>query len=186
MNAWDLCGLTEEGWLDLPLGVRLRLAASCYLGWGYARDYPHVPFHAPGLPEKLYSVVDRNTNCSTFTASLLMAVYPREAWTAEDYGDLQVYADRLPARPDSPCQAVERHGLGTRVAAPVVGRWHLMQGWRIFGAKPSGHGIFVYARSADLLVLEAATSPGPRWRPVSLGALAREYPAGLYASVLME
>jgi len=130
VTPWALCGLDEDEWCALPLGVRLRLAASCYLGWGYARDYPHVAYRSPGVPESLISAVDRATNCSTLTASLLTACYPRAGWDLDDYGDLQVYADRLPARPDAPCQAAERRGASSRTTGYLVGRWHLVQGWR--------------------------------------------------------
>ena len=186
MTPWALCGLSEEDWLALPLGVRLRLAASCYLGWGYARHYPHVAYQSPGVPESLISTVDRGTNCSTLTVSLLTACYPRAGWDAEDYGDLQVYGDRLPARPDAPCQAAERRGVAVRASGYLVGRWHLVQGWRALGEAPSGHAFLVLGRAADLLVLEASAAHGPRTRATSIGALSREYPAGLYACALVE
>jgi len=187
--AWDACGYVLDEWLALPLGTRIRLCASQYVGWGYLRDHPHVAYYAPGLPNGLADELDKATNCSTLTASIVCACFPDECGEDADlYGDLQVYADRYEAGIyDSPCLAVERVKAGERVDKLLTGRWHLIQGWRRLGSKPSGHAflVFVQPDGSGLLVLEAA-SIGPRWRTTTLAGLATEYPAGLHAAVLTE
>lgn len=191
MTAHEQAGLTLGEWLALPVGVRIRLAASLYLGWRYPprrTDRVSLAFDGPGLP-KLTGT--RYVNCSPFTASILCAVYPDRV-DAAAYGDLVVFADRLPTRPDSPILAVERMGVGTRTAS--LSGWSLCQGWRSLGTEPnavtdiiqppSGHAFLVSPAGLKLESTNADGYVGPRWSPVTLDALRKTYPAALYLARL--
>lgn len=180
MTAHEQAGLTRGEWLDLPVGVRIRLAASAYLGWRYPptrTDRVSLAFDGPGLP-KLSGT--RWVNCSPFTASILCAVWPDRV-DAAAYGDLVVFADRLPTRPDSPILAVERMGVGTRTAS--LSGWCLVQGWRSL-SPPSGHAFLVSPAGLKLESTNADGYVGPRWSPTSLDALRKAYPAALYVARL--
>ena len=118
-------------------------------------------------------------------------MYPDAPWTDREYGDLQVYADRLPAHPGSPIEAVARMGVGISVTTLARGRWHLVQGWRTFDPQTprySGHAFLVLAaHSGDSITVLEATSlsnEGPRYRSTTLTALRAEYPAGVHLGLL--
>ena len=187
-TAHDLCGFTLTRWNRLPLTYRLRFAAGLYLGWRYHRIDVGFAFASPGVPESLIRppFTQHTINCSTLTASVLTACFPSSPWGSRGYGDLQVFADRLPDNPDSPIQAVEHAGIGSRVAdtfAPNM--WHLVQGWRTLDP-PRGHAFLMRDDGDSLLVLEATTNIGPRWKRTTRKRLHRDYPAALYAAAIGE
>ena len=202
LTAWDISGLSIDYWGEHSLDVRIRLAAAGYLGgdWSYSLSAPKVLYDLPSamradsleISELQLDYGDnRITNCSTMTVSLLTSVYPNAPWSQEDYGDLQVYADRLPGQPGSPIDAVERAGVGERVDALVPGRWHLVQGWRTFEPsipRYSGHAFLVLAGDdGDIDQLLEATSLsniGPRYKEITFAQLQKDYSKGLYMAVL--
>lgn len=188
-TAWEIAGLTRAEWVRHALDIRIRIAAGPYLsGWGYsikwgtARVLYDLP-DAMGADRVEWEVGNaRLTNCSTLTTSLLTSCYPDAPWTTREYGDLQVYADRLPDRPDAPIDAVERMGIGQRKDKPSPGKWHLLQGWRSFDP-PSGHALLALTLTGyDVQVLEATSRRGigPRYRMTTQAGLALEYGAGLH------
>jgi hypothetical protein len=216
LTAWEIAGLDQDYWCKHSLDIRIRLTAAGYLGgdWSYSLSAPKVLYDLPAAMradsleiseiqladgDNIYAYLappDRVTNCSTMTVSMLTSVFPNAPWTQEDYGDLQVYADRLPDRPDSPIDAVERAGVGVRVELLEPERWHLVQGWRTFDPstpKYSGHAFLVLANDTGGIdqVLEATSRTdnsgrkiGPRYRTVSLETLKQDYDEGVYLAVL--
>lgn len=185
-TAWSLAGLSREAWRALPLDVRIHLAAAPYLGWRYDLTRPRLAYCSPSVPESLVGG-KRVTNCSTLTSSVLTASFPTNPWTLREYGDLQVFADRLLDNPDSPIQAVERVGVGSRVSDFVEGLWHLVQGLR--SKEPyRGHAILVRAfADGNLRVLEASSREGgigPRWRWTDRAGLDVDFPADMFIAAL--
>ena len=197
-TAWDIAGLARAEWEMLPLDTRLRIAAGPYLdSWGYDLARARVLYDLPDAMRadrvELGPGDSRLTNCSTLTTSLLTSCYPSAPWTVEEYGDLQVFADRLPDRPDAPVQAVVRMGIGRAVQSPTLGVWHLVQGWRTFdptGPRYSGHALLVLGdpNGEGVQVLEATSRRGigPRYRRSTWSELRREYGYSLHLAVLVE
>lgn len=181
-TAWTLADLSQSAWETLPLDTRIALAYAPYQGWPYrVGSRPAVAYESPAVPSSLVAPRDRGIDCSTMTASILTAVYPRAGWTDIDYRDLQIFDA---GRRDSPMDAVERRGVGRRVAAFVPGRWHLVQGWR---KKGTGHAYLVHAATDGTLTVVESTSirgRGPRWRTTTEAALRADYDAALYVAVL--
>lgn len=186
-TAHGLAGYDLGSWLGLPLGTRIRLAASAYLGWPYrSGSVPAVAFSSPGVADKLVGQPATGVDCSTMTTSILTAVYPRAGWTQQDYADLQIFDA---ARRDSPMGAVVRRGVGLRVDDFAAGDWYLVQGWRKSGG---GHAFLVFAGTDSILKLESTsrkytqtgTPIGPRWLPTTADALRKDYDAALYLAVL--
>ena len=131
------------------------------------------------------------TNCSTLTTSVLTSIRPDVPWGVQEYGDLQVYADRLPGEPDSPVRAVARMGIGIIAQGLTAGQWHLVQGWRTFDPQTprySGHAFLVLADDTGdgIVVLEATSRDGigPRYRATTWPGLVGEYPFGIFVSML--
>tara|TARA_R110002126_G_scaffold36707_1_gene111363 strand:+ start:1239 stop:1844 length:606 start_codon:yes stop_codon:yes gene_type:complete len=196
ITAWEIAGLTREEWVRHSLDIRIRLAAGPYLdSWDYSLRKARVLYDLPGAMRAdrvEWSAGDeRVTNCSTLTASLLTSCFPAAPWTLDEYGDLQVFADRLPSRPSAPIEAVTRMGIGYPVGVLQAGAWHLVQGWRTFDPDTphySGHAFLVLAdREGDgILVLEATSrrSIGPRYRRSTLEELRREYSHTLHLAEL--
>jgi hypothetical protein len=194
IEAWDVAGLTEADWTRHSLDIKIRLAAAPYLdGWGYDLSSPKVLYELPAAMFAggiVWTTGTKRTNCSTLTTSLLTSVRPDAPWTSREYGDLQVYADRLPDEPDAPIAAVVRMGIGQQVEALTAGAWHLVQGWRTFDPQTprySGHAFLVLADDAGdgILVLEASSlAGGPRYRRTTWAGLVGEYPAGVFVAVL--
>jgi hypothetical protein len=195
INAWDIAGLTREEWVRHSLDVRIRIAAGPYLdSWDYDIRKGKVIYDLPDAmrADKVEWAAgdERVTNCSTLTASLLTSCFPDAPWTLREYGDLQVFGDRLPENPDAPIQAVIRMGIGTN-SGSVPNRWHLVQGWRTFipeTPKYSGHAFLVLSdKQGDGILLLEATSRrniGPRYRRTTWTELGREYTQGLHVAVL--
>jgi hypothetical protein len=188
-KAWEAAGVDLDQWLARKVGLRIRLAAAPYMvGWGYSLGSPRVAYPSPGVPESLVGG-ERVTNCSTLTASLVTSVFADRPWTSREYGDLQVFADRLPDSPDAPIRAAVRMDVAIETESFVAKRWHIVQGWRSLGAKPSGHAFLVRAGedAESLLVLEATSRGGgigPRYLSTTASALRKEYGAGLFLGVL--
>jgi hypothetical protein len=194
LTAWAVAGLTRREWVRHALDIRIRIAAGPYLDswdysieWGKAKVLYDLP-DAMGAEGVEWKAGDgRLTNCSTLTASLLTSVYPDAPWTMREYGDLQVFKDRLDAgQTDSPIRAVERMGIGKRVDKPTEGKWHLVQGWRSLDP-PRGHAFLVLAfDDVNLQVLEATSrrSIGPRYKTTTLAELQREYSKALHWAAL--
>jgi hypothetical protein len=196
ITAWVMGGLQRDHWLQHSLDIRIRIAAAPYMqGWGYSLSGPKVLYDLPdamGADRIEWSSGGAKlTNCSTLTTSLMTSVRPDCPWTLQEYGDLQVFGDRLPDNPDAPVQAVARMGAGVAVTDPRPGAWHLVQGWRTFEPsipKWSGHAFLVLADRVGegLLMLEASSrrNVGPRYRRTTWAGLRGEYPAGLYLAAL--
>lgn len=201
-TAWEAAGLTQSHWLKHSLDIRLRLAAQPYMdgGWSYSLSSPKILWAPPAgmrIDKLVYGAGSKVTNCSTLTCSLITSVRPDVGWTVEDYGDLQVYADRLPDRPDSPIQAVVQQGIAERVDGPVARRWCLVQGVRELTvengalASFSGHAFMVRRDGTTLTVIEATSRKdadglpiGPRYRQTTREDLVQEYKYALYWALL--
>ncbi len=182
MSAHARAGFSKAEWLGLPLGARIRIAASYYLGWGYDIGRPRVAYASPAVPPELVVTTAAETNCSTLTASVLTACYPHLEWERRDYQDLQVWDI---GRPGSPVDAVVRVGAGHAVSSFGDVGWHLVQGWR---SARSGHAFLVRAWPDGWLdVLEASGKGhgGPRWRRVQIAGLVHAYPHALYVARLV-
>ena len=168
-----------------PLAVRIGRLLPAYAGWAYDRANVGVVTKHAAIPAVVRNAPYRATNCSTLTVDLLFALYPDAGWDGKDYGDLQVFADRLPGRPFAPIEAAVRRQVGYEVDFFITGCWHLCQGWH---AKPArtGHAFLVYADSQEeLLVLEAQNREqvvDTRW--TSLGDLRERYRGGIGVAVL--
>lgn len=192
MSPWQLAGVSASDFRSLPIQVRVAVASACFLGWRYSLTVPRVPFEVGSLPASLVAEAASVTNCSTLTTAVLMACYPEAPWTLEEYGDLQVFADRLPNKPNAPILAIERVGVGSRVPAPVANAVHLVQGWRKTGDAAEdfrGHAVIVMTDNdpARLRVLEAtsrSSNLGARWRSTNLENFRREYPAAIHFGAL--
>lgn len=200
MHAWQAAGLASaEEWERHSLDIRIRLAAQPYLAgdWGYDEDNPAVLWSLPSAmrADKLVGR-SRLTNCSTMTTSILTSVAPTKPWTLQEYGDLQVFADRLPAT-DSPVVAVVRMGLGAVADGFRSGEWYLVQGVRV-APEEDNHGTFrghaflvLVLDDGRLLILEATSRRGadgeqigPRYRITTADDLRAEYPAALHLAQL--
>lgn len=186
--AWDCAGLDVGHWLQRSVDARIRLSAAPYMvGWGYSSGSPRVAYESPGVPSSLV-LGSRVTNCSTLTASILTSVFADRPWSGREYGDLQVFADRLPNSPDAPIRAAERMAVATPVEELVRGRWHLVQGWRSLGSSPSGHAFFALAGDdiENPLVLEATSidGEGPRYKQKSMADLRDYYRTAMYFGLL--
>ena len=190
MHAWDAAGLTRAEWTRHSLDVRIRLAVAPYLDgtWGYNRRTPRVLWDLPnemGAAKIVWQPGQvRETNCSTVTTSVVAECHPLVPWSLLDYGDLQVFADRLPAT-DTPNECVERHGLGVRVDGFQDGHWCLVQGVRRLPSDPrgfSGHAYLVLREGDSVLVFEATSIDGigPRYRRTTAAELHAQYPAALH------
>jgi hypothetical protein len=192
VKPWELAGMTQAAFRRMPIRSRLAVVSACFLGWRYSLTVPRVPFKVGSLPASLVTEGASVTNCSTLTAAALMACYPEAPWTLEEYGDFQVFADRLPDKPNAPILAIERVGIGSRVAAPVANAVHLVQGWRKAGATAAdfrGHAVIVTTDedATRLRVLEAtsrSSNLGARWRSTPLDDFRRDFPAAIYFGAL--
>ena len=182
-TAHELHRMSIERWLGLPADVRLLMAASLFLGWDYTTSRPSVPFlpHAE-YPRSVVNPAARATNCSTFTAAVVMATYPTAAWTDRSYAQLQVFAGM---RFDSPVLAVVEAGVGNAVDALQPGRWHLVQGWRKL-SPPRGHAVLVQRGQDDALdILHASSRLGAVViESDTVSGLERRFPAGYFAACL--
>ena len=103
---------------------------------------------------------------------------------------MQVFRDRLPDNPNSPIQAVERMGIGSRVLGFTSGVWHLVQGVRHMDADDfNGEALLVRCfPDQQLHVLVASGNRnggiGPRWKWRTRDELADEFKAGVYIAAL--
>jgi hypothetical protein len=140
------------------------------------------------------SPAERQIDCSTLTASLLMRAYPDAPWVQTDYAGLQIMDA---TEPDSPITvAVQAIGAGRVDFGVGLGglapeSWFLCQGWRRLPGDPagaSGHAVILYNRGNGLLdVLESTSREsfrGPRWRMTTAYKLREEFPAALYVARL--
>lgn len=173
--------LTRDQYRALPLGVRLRLAASDLLGWRY-KTGSDVRFPAArnglAVPSSMIDPDGPGIDCSSLTAYLLMTAYPEAPWNGDRYGELQIFDA---AEPWSPIDAVEQAGVGSRVSAPVAGTWHLTQTWKSLNPLSGGHARLAYASPTDadqLLVLESSSRSngiGPRFSRTRWSDLLAKY-----------
>ena len=191
-TAWEAAGMTQEYWGKHALDIRIRLAAQPYMdgSWGYDLGSPAVLWDLPSAM-RAGRIVGRSkkTNCSTLTTSLITSVFPDAPWSSQEYGDLQVFGDRLPAT-DSPVLAALRMSVGKAVDKFQMGEWHLVQGVRRLPSNPkgfSGHAFLVNSLSdGGLEVLEATSRQGigPCYRQATEDELRAQYVAGLHIAVL--
>lgn len=185
LTAHELYGFTLVEWDRMPLEYRIRFAAGRYMGWRYGRDV-RFAFSSPGIPDRLVAPPGEmhEIDCSSMTTSVLTACFPSSPWGSRGYGDLQVYADRLPAHYDSPIIAVENAGIGVRIAQGFEpGRWHLVQGWRSLDP-PRGHAFLVRNDGESMLMVESQLKVGPHWTRTTEAKLRHRYPAALYAAAI--
>lgn len=179
----------------LPLLVRLRVLIADLLGWRYPSRSAAVRFPAAFGPiaghSSLVDPIGQEIDCSSMTTYLVMRLYPDTPWSMDDYMDMQVFADRLPARPWSPIEAVERRGVGSRVARPEAvapGTLCLVQMWRSLPpARPSGHAYLAEVLEGGWVRVWESTSRdriGPRYRSATWDQLRQEGPAGMVVAAL--
>lgn len=193
----ELYGFALTEWESLALEMRVRFAVGRYIGGTYSRDV-RFAYSSPGVPDRLVAdpcEVPR-IDCSSMTTSVLTACFPSSAWGSQGYGDLQVYKDRLPDRPDSPIDAVENAHVGVRIENNFEpGMWHLVQGWRRFNPEHpdetkrySGHAFLVKVADDGVSMVMADSQPGtgPQWTTTTWGKLRRRYPVALYAAAIGE
>jgi len=176
-SLWDGTGM---------VAARLAVCSLPYMGWGYESPPTGVAYRSGWLPPGLLVQGQGDIDCSTFTASVLMAMYPQAPWTEREYGDLQVFRDRLPDNPDSPIQAVERMCIGGSLTAETMepGFWHLLQLWRRADFT-GGHAVFAMRLTdGGYHTVESSSSccgPVRRHRPADwLDGYWRVYAARLY------
>ncbi|KKM72078.1 hypothetical protein LCGC14_1424190 [marine sediment metagenome] len=185
LTCHELYGYTLHQWGRLDLETRIHFAAGRYMGWKYGRDV-RFAYSSPGIPDKLVAAPGHvwEIDCSSMTTSILTACFPSSPWGSRGYGDMQVYADRLPAQYDSPIIAVENAGIGSRLAQGFeVGRWHLVQGWKKL-EPPRGHAFLVRNDGDSMLLVESQFGVGPQWGRTTEAKLRKRYPAALYAAAL--
>jgi hypothetical protein len=186
MHVWDAIGSSKATWMGLTLDTRIRIAASMMLGWRYR--WSGTPTCRPftGALTASFTGADRTVYCSAMTIILLCAAFPDAPWDGRSYGDLQCYAERLAeGHPDSPIDAVERAGVGTRVDGfHTLDAWYLVQGWWSLGAQPAGHAVLIYRDTrGDLWVLQSASGVGPTFGRTSKDPH-ETFGAGLYIARL--
>ncbi len=160
---------------------RLIRASAQFLGWSYAKstgDNRFPVIHGP-LPSGLLLKPgdDPRIDCSTFMTALVVYANSDVDFDAEFYADSQIFDA---ARPWSPVQAWERHGIGTRVDGPVDG-WAIYQSWKSLDPLRSGHQ-WAYHGGHQLRLHSSSSRGGigPTMdRGVTWESLAAYYPAGI-------
>ena len=193
---------------SLDLTTRIRLVAAQFVGWHYAGTSAEnrFPQMLSGLPvsPRLVQAHRGRIDCSSFVAYALIACFP-SPWLLSHYKQLQIYdGQRNPTLPLdstdqpwwSPIHAAEAAKAGRRVAAPMPGRWHLIQSWHDVSPLQGGHTRLAYCVNvtAPLVTLESTRIgnrqtgypvDGPTWGEVSWDALAG-YRGGARCAVLSE
>lgn len=182
----------------LPLPARLRYAAADLLGWRYAHTSGAVRFPRPfgpfGADHPLVDPAGRAIDCSSMSTYLVMRAFPWVAWTDQDYGDLQVFSDRImeePRRPYAPIEAVEHRGVGSRVRDPEVlpvGAICLVQVWRSLPPDvPRGHALIAEVMPRGIHLWHSTDKHGgigPCTEPSTWDALRKQAPAGMMVAAL--
>lgn len=100
--------------MSLPFETRLLLAA---LAHGGGRRYDR---RITG---------DFETDCSRMLYGTLCGLYGGRVEAEK----AALHIEGRPIQPWSPVEATVRLGFGSAVAAPMPGRWHVVQGWRAGG-----------------------------------------------------
>ena len=166
---------------SLSLTARIRIVSSELLGFGYGP--PGFP-RPPGALEELAGLVDSTKliDCSSLAAFVLFEVF--DGFTFDHYRQIQIYDA---AQPFSNLAAVVSAGVGSVVAAPIPGRWHLMQTWHGLEPLKGGHTRIVYCDGDQLEALESTGlgNGGPRWSALSWAGAQTTY-EGLGLAVLSE
>lgn len=189
-RVWDAAGLSQREWEWHSVDMRLRIAAAPYMDGTWSYGGPRVLWELPAaMHVRSLESGKHRINCSTLTTSLLTAVFPSAPWTVQEYGDLQVFADRLPAT-DSPVQAVQRMQIGAIVNGFVDGRWHVVQGVRRgpdHNRGFSGHALLARSDGARVQVIESTSlsNHGPRYRLTTAAELWNEFPSALHLAALV-
>lgn len=178
-------GMPLRVFAALALEVRIRLAASDYLGWSYGSPN-RFPAARPGLPSQLVApdAVTGVIDCSSFGAYVVITATPAGRWDAARYAELQIFDAK---QPWSPIDAIERAGVGTRVDDLPLDEWGISQGWvdaRLDDGDgvEGGHFRVVKRLSPTTLrVLESTSRDGigPRWSNTTIDDLRKKYPAGV-------
>lgn len=183
MLAHHLLPASSMQWAALPLGARLQVAASAFLGGSYGEA--EAPYTVPGYPKLRQG---RSSVCTTFCALVVGAAYPDARWTTEDWRDFMVAGDQR----DSPLHPLMRHGVGDRVPGFQPGRWHLCQGWRWAtvkggGRELRGHSWLALCVEPGLLyVLQSSPGHGARAGHYGTDARVASYNESLHIAVLEE
>lgn len=199
-------GMTDETFRSLPLEARVRLLLSELTGW----EHPQVAggrSRVPRDPTLIGHVIPEGAidsrafriDCSTMTAFLVLGAFLDAAWDEDSYGDLVIFNDRIPDRPYSPIEAIERAGVGSRVRSVVgvadsmrlAGRESpvilLGQFWR---SKWEGHAMLVAVHSDATLHLVESTTRGDGGPiihgPHALDYIERRFPEGYALAALGE
>lgn len=164
---------------DAPLLMRWTDLVAAYRGWTYHRTNVGCVHGLGAMPVSVRTAPYRATNCSTFVADVVMALYPDAGWTGVDYGDLQVFSDRLPTYPDAPIRALRRRMVGRQVDGPMGPGVYVCQAW---AARWAGHVFFVVVGEGEperLLVVDANVGrhrQAVRATWATLGELQERYP----------
>lgn len=139
------------------------------------------------------STGSQRTDCVRLTFAILYDVYGSTVTARR--GDLMVYDAK---RPWSPISGAVGAGIGTEVAEPKPGRWHLCQGWRNLnadGSVPSGHGSNGHAwlwyqpetpTGLRGYIVQATTTPPPWCERRTWVQQRDKFPAGVRLVVLNE
>lgn len=200
----DRLQIGQDDFLALPMHVRIRWAATPYLygGWSYPEERTtpvRVAYPCPPAPKLLVASGGNaacRINCSTMTASVLIAATPGTPWTTREYAELQSFAELVQAgRWDGPGDALRRMGLAWTGGSSSLSRVSLVQGWwgqggPEDGGKIGGHAFFLFkgwGSSADAFWMLHSTSVGlvgPTWSRVTMDTLRKRYPRALYVTAL--
>ena len=150
------------------LTAKIQAQASLFLGWRYARsgEQQEVPYYVQGFPSSLLGTDARRVDCSTFTAWLLMSVYP-QLQDRKAYEALQIWDA---AKPFSNCDLLMARRVAGEAETPAKGCWYLVQTWEGEAGASQGHSRLAYCDGSDLaLCLESTISQradGPQYREI--------------------
>lgn len=120
-------------------------------------------------------------SCCTYVERVLGRAYGPTVVAAGGTENWNLWESVLPTDPWSPVTAAALSGVGTRVEAPVVGAWHVVQGWRTApSVDGSGHTFLLYVGlHGACLLADAVSRRAADLRHVALTELHAEFGHGL-------
>lgn len=130
--------------------------------------------------------------CCVYARNVLVRVYGSEAIRRVPLERWHLWADRPTVGPWEPVLAAVDAGIGVETLEPVLGRWHLVQGWRGSverwplppGSNVSGHTfLWLHAGSAGLQA-DSSEDRGTRERVREWSQLQAEFRGGLRLAAL--